>query len=161
MPILHTEGFLPLYTWPEPVLATRCKEVDVKDPATQKWLLPLLNSMVKTMRRHNGIGLAANQVGLEWRLLVAHVPGLKPIALVNPAIIWHSDESRPMIEGCLSFPGQQELVTRWTRVKVQHTDPITGESLIMDTEHRVLLAQVFQHEIEHLNGLNFLKEKLP
>jgi peptide deformylase len=111
----------------------------------------LVESMAVTMREHNGIGLAANQVGEALAIAVVDL-GEGPTVLVNPQIVEREGEQTAE-EGCLSLPRLHGNVTRAQRVKVKarnrHGKPITIEA-------EGLLARVLQHEVDHLNGVVFL-----
>jgi len=110
----------------------------------------LVKDMFDTMYHHNGIGLAAPQIGIAKRILVADVDDQK-MALVNPEIIWTEGEETD-VEGCLSWPGNFGEVRRHSAVKVRAQNP-SGEVIEMTAEG--LLARCLQHEIDHLNGVLF------
>lgn len=117
-----------------------------------------LNAMVETMYYADGIGLAANQVGLLHRIIVIDVEQREnggdrnPIKLINPEITAVSDDVWLCREGCLSIPGQFAEVERPYEIEVKYLDEtgkeqkITGEGL---------LSSCLQHEIDHLNGVLF------
>ncbi|MBO5059684.1 MAG: peptide deformylase [Clostridia bacterium] len=129
------------------ILYKKCKEVMVFD----KKLAILLDDMYETMQKHDGVGLAAPQVGILKRAVVVDI-GDGKIELVNPEII-KSEGSQIDQEGCLSVPGEWGNVERPNKVTVKACDrngksfEITGEGL---------LARAFCHEIDHLNGELFL-----
>lgn len=132
----------------DPILTKTCREVTVFDEK----LATLLDDMLETMRANEGVGLAANQVGLLKRVVVVEVDG-KHYDLVNPEIVKTSGEQTGP-EGCLSFPGQYGIVTRPNKVKIKAQDrhgdvfTVTGEGL---------LARAFMHETDHLSGITFKK----
>lgn len=166
MPIRRAKGFLPLYIWPEPILQRTCERLwDVHDPATGKLLEPigkLAADMISAMRHYGGIGLAANQVGFPYQLLVAEVTPGNPVILINPRVIERFGDPEPMEEGCLSFPGVRETVPRYRRIRVAHEGverPNPHSVPVLDTGENVLLAQVIQHEREHLLGRNFRQRR--
>ena len=104
-----------------------------------------------------GIGLAAIQIAEPIRLLVVD-PAPKdaprePMALINPEILWSSDERRVYEEGCLSIPEYYEEVERPASVRVQYVD---RDGKAQETLAEGLLATVLQHEIDHLNGVLFI-----
>lgn len=110
-----------------------------------------------TLDKHeNGVGLAANQIGIQKRVCVINVT--EPICLVNPKII-DLDTEIPYVEGCLSFPGQQVRTKRYAWVtidtdnlgKVMFGPPDVDENGMGDP--RLLESVVVQHEIDHLNGI--------
>ena len=120
-------------------------------------ILQLANNMAETMYAAPGIGLAANQVGLLKRVIVMDCArDDEPPALwkmINPEIIWLSEENTKMEEGCLSIPGHNAEVVRPSKVQVSYLD-IEGQKQEMQATG--LLAACVQHEIDHLNGVLFL-----
>lgn len=118
----------------------------------------ILDDMVETMHKYNGVGLAAPQIGLLKRLVVIDLYDDKgPIKLVNPEIIKEKG-SQEVEEGCLSFPNKFAKVIRAEEVTVKALDEngkqikITGKGL---------LAQALAHEIDHLNGILFVDKIIP
>lgn len=114
--------------------------------------------MLETMYHMRGIGLAAVQVGVHKRIIVADVtwdeekgPGEQHV-LINPEIIEDSEELNKYKEGCLSFPDQYADVTRPKVVRVRYTDLEGNEQ---EKEFDGLLATCIQHEIDHINGIVF------
>lgn len=145
---------------PSKVLKTKTQIVDKVDDNIRKFM----DQMLATMYENRGVGLAAPQVGVGKRITVIDVdsewdeenekiiPG-NPIYLVNPEIVNHSKEINVHEEGCLSFPGFYEEVTRPKRVKVKYLD-YNGNEQAMDCDG--LLATCVQHEIDHLDGITFV-----
>ncbi|MDX1540553.1 MAG: peptide deformylase [Geminicoccaceae bacterium] len=118
-------------------------------------LLKLMDDMLETMYAAPGIGLAAPQVGVGRRVFVADVAGeeeRKPLFVINPEIVWVSDEVSTAEEGCLSLPKQFGEVTRPARVRLCHLD---REGQQREIEAEGLLARCLQHEIDHLDGVLF------
>jgi peptide deformylase len=111
--------------------------------------LTLLDDMLETMRKANGVGLAAPQVGVLRRMAVVEVEEGNVIELINPVIIEQTG-SQTGYEGCLSVPGKTGIVTRPDYVRVKATDR-NGEEKIY--EGTGLLARCFCHEIAHLDGI--------
>lgn len=120
-------------------------------------------TMLKLMKQHNGIGLAANQVGLNKQLIVMEyepknpsdedeLPRIPRLILCNPRVIKFSQEKATAVEGCLSLPGLELSVTRSVGVTVAAQD-LTGQSI--QIKAKGLLARVLQHEIDHLHGVLF------
>ena len=107
----------------------------------------LIGDMLDTMYEHNGVGLAAPQVGILKRIVVVDV-GDGPIVMVNPQIL-ESEGEEIMDEGCLSVPGMAGQVPRPAYVKVKALDEDMEEVELEATE---LLARAFCHEIDHLEG---------
>jgi len=110
----------------------------------------LSHAMLKIMFENNGIGLAAPQIGISKRILVMGNPTLSFVC-VNPEII-SADGLSTAQEGCLSFPGLWLNVNRQESITVQYQDVI-GRS--HQREFKGLQARVFQHELDHLNGISF------
>ena len=142
-----------IYEIPEPVLRQKAEEVAVVDASIRQTLA----DMLETMYAGNGVGLAANQVGLLKRLVVIDCAGDEeepnPIKMVNPKIIAHSDNKILHNEGCLSLPREYADVERWETVTVSYTDE-NGEKQTLETDG--LLAIAMQHEIDHLDGILFI-----
>jgi peptide deformylase len=117
----------------------------------------LLDDMIETMYDAPGIGLAAIQLGLPHRLVVLDVAKQEeakaPLFLVNPEIVWSSDERSIYEEGCLSIPDYYEEVERPSSVRVRFLD---REGRACELEADGLLATAVQHEIDHLNGVLFV-----
>jgi len=120
--------------------------------------LKLIVDMFETMRQADGVGLAANQVGSLERIIVIDVSEaegyeeIKPIALINPEIIWREGEQIGE-EGCLSIPGIRNEVARPAAIKVRYRD--TNFNL-QELEAHDMYARVILHETDHLNGIVFL-----
>jgi peptide deformylase len=129
---------------PDPLLRAVCCPVE----EFGSWLSGLFDEMLILMRAHNGIGLAAPQVGITRRLFVAEIDG-HSVCLANPVLV-SCYGSEHMAEGCLSLPGACVEVERNHQVEVQGYDSRGGKQL-----HRVqgLWARVMQHEIDHLDGM--------
>lgn len=145
--------------WPDPLLKMKSEEVKFDEPGTIGLSIiwsDLYRDLHETMSYHNGLGISAIQVGKPVRMLVVRdADGGRPWC--NPRITWRSATTEMMGEGCLSLPGFYENVKRHTAVKVAGFG-IFGEPKECFVEGRE--AQVFQHEIEHLDGKMFV-EKLP
>lgn len=108
----------------------------------------LLNDMLETLRDHNGLGLAAPQVGILRRVVVIDVED-QVLELINPEII-EQEGAQIRSEGCLSIPGKSGDVERPEYVKVKALDR-NGDEIVL--EGRELLAVAFCHEIDHLDGV--------
>ncbi len=131
----------------DPILRKKSKEVtEINDK-----IRTLLEDMVETMYEHEGVGLAAPQVGILRRVVVIDV-GDGPIKLINPEII-HKEGEFIDAEGCLSIPGRAGTVKRPVRVKVKYLDENGEEKTIEGTG---LLAKALCHEIDHLDGILFI-----
>lgn len=146
-------AILPLVLVPQPVLRQVAEPVDeVTDE-----LVKLADDMAETMYDAPGIGLAANQIGVLKRVIVmdcAREDEEPQIwKMINPEILFRSDETAKMEEGCLSIPGYHGDVTRPAEIEVAYTD-IEGRQQQMQATG--LLAACVQHEIDHLNGVLFI-----
>lgn len=137
-------------TYPSLVLRRECRAVKDMTEAEFK----LLAGMLQIMKRSNGIGLAAPQVGISRRLIVADI-GDGPVMLANPVIEQKSDAWDVLTEGCLSLPGLSVEVKRPLEAVVAG---VNEQGRPVRLEARGLLARVFQHEIDHLNGRLILDE---
>lgn len=148
-----------IVTLPDPVLKRKARAVTTFD----KNLHTLIDDMVETMRAAPGVGLAAPQIGLSDRLIVIEYfekeqeeeneqAPKKVWALINPEIVKASPEMLVGIEGCLSIPGLVGDVERHAEVQVKglnrHGKPVRIKA-------KGWLARIFQHEIDHLNGILF------
>ena len=118
----------------------------------------ILDDMVETMHKYNGVGLAAPQIGLLKRLIVIDLYDDKgPIKLVNPEIIKEKGEQE-VEEGCLSFPNKYGKIVRPAQVTVVAWDE-NGKEVKINAKG--LLAQALSHEIDHLNGILFVDKVIP
>jgi peptide deformylase len=118
----------------------------------------LIQDMLETMHKQNGVGLAAVQVGVLKRVVVIHVNyEEEPIVLINPVIIKQKGK-QVVEEGCLSFPNKFAKVERPEEIVVEAED-INGKK--MKVIGKGLLAQALSHEIDHLEGEVFIKKILP
>lgn len=133
------------------VLRKKTKFIKTFDERLRK----LVEEMFETMYEANGIGLAAPQVGILKKLLVVDTgeEGEKT-TLANPKILWQSEETWLMNEGCLSIPGLEGEVERPERIRVKANDPFTGDEI--EFEASGLFARVILHENDHLNGVLFV-----
>ncbi|WP_423458540.1 peptide deformylase [Ottowia sp. VDI28] len=120
----------------------------------------LITDMFDTMYDASGIGLAATQVDVHERLIVIDVSEERnePMVLINPEVIWASEERLRGDEGCLSVPGIYDGVERPARVKVRALD---GEGRSREIEAEGLLAVCIQHEMDHLMGKVFVQYLSP
>jgi peptide deformylase len=146
---------LKLRYYGDPILRRRAMEVRAFD----QLLRDMAGDMLEAMDREEGVGLAAPQVGLDLRLLVAlamREPGdeeAEPVIVVNPEILERSHETWVFEEGCLSIPGIRGDVTRPERVRVRYQDLKGGEQTL---EAEGMFARILQHEIDHLDGKLFI-----
>lgn len=141
------------------VLRTPAVEVENFDDE----LRSLVRDMFETMYHAEGAGLAGPQVGVSRRVFVFDLRdedegSRQPVALVNPRIVESSKRTMRGPEGCLSIPGVDEVVSRATSVVVEAFDPEGNPVRLEGSGH---LARVFQHEIDHLDGILFVDRLTP
>ncbi|MBO5698639.1 MAG: peptide deformylase [Bacteroidaceae bacterium] len=156
---------LPIYTYGQPVLRKACEDID---PTTYPELDTLIENMYETMKKSEGVGLAAPQIGKAIRLMVIGLDDLKEEfpeyegflhAFINPHIVEYDEsELKSMEEGCLSLPGIHEPVKRPTRIRVQWLDE---KREAHDEWIEGFLARVIQHEVDHLDGKVFTDRIAP
>ena len=139
------------------ILKKKSREIPVDDIKTEK-IQTLIDDMVETMHKYNGVGLAAVQVGVLKRLIVIDLyDDNGPIVLINPEIIKTKGEQE-VEEGCLSFPNQFAKVIRPAEVVAEYWD---RDGKRIRVKAKELLAQAICHEIDHLNGELFIEKILP
>lgn len=136
---------LRLRLYPDQSLRGVAKHVEACD----RHVDALAGDMLEVMHRHKGIGLAAPQVGLRLRVIVADI-GDGPLAVVNPLVVPVGLDSDVMAEGCLSLPGVQLDLRRLMHIELHGADP-SGNPL--HVELKGLMARVVQHEVDHLDGI--------
>ena len=115
------------------------------------------SSLVESCRQYNGYGLSANQCGFRYRVFVMGA-GDEFVAMFNPEIVAADSQTGMMVEGCLSFPALGLNVSRPLGVVVKYQD-YTGET--KTTNLTGLSARVFQHELDHMNGIVYTKRAKP
>lgn len=136
------------------ILKKKSKEVEVIDDKLQV----LIDDMIETLHKYNGVGLAAVQVGILKRVVIIDIyDDNGPIVLINP-IITKTKGEQEVDEGCLSFPNQFAKVIRPLEVTAEYTDR-NGKR--MKVKAKELLAQAISHELDHLNGELFIDKILP
>lgn len=144
---------LKLYEYPHPVLKKKAEKVAVVDDELRR----LLDDMLETMYESNGCGLAAPQVGVSKRVVVIDIAHedeeASPLYLVNPEIVWKSEETEICEEGCLSVPGQRAEVERPAKVRIHYLDYDGKEKEILAED---FLAVATQHELDHLDGILYI-----
>ncbi|HZY45468.1 MAG TPA: peptide deformylase [Anaerolineae bacterium] len=148
----------------DPVLRRKAKKIDKITPETRK----LIEDMIDTMRAAPGVGLAAPQVGSSERVIVveyaeqdekeetapAAPPKMKKLyAVINPEIVWTTDEIIEGTEGCLSIPGWTGDVLRHEAIVVKGLNR-SGQRIKIKADN--WLARIFQHEIDHLDGILYI-----
>lgn len=142
-----------------PVIRQKAKPVNnVESRIIQK----LIDQMIVTCNQVNGVGIAAPQVSRSLRIFIVashpnkrypHAPKMKPEAMINPRILQKSKELKKDWEGCLSIPGIRALVPRHKSLKVQYTQ---RNGRTKKAELSGFIARIFQHELDHLNGIVFM-----
>ncbi|MGE4240270.1 peptide deformylase [Ramlibacter sp.] len=144
-------ALLPILVYPDERLLTVAKPVQAVDARIKA----LIADMTETMYDATGIGLAATQVDVHERVIVIDVSEERncPIVLINPEIVWASEEMVVADEGCLSVPGIYDGVERSTAVKVRALD---GNGTERTLEAEGILAVCVQHEMDHLLGKVFV-----
>ena len=146
-------AILPVLEIPNQILLQKAQPVEMVTEEIKQ----LLSDMLETMYATNGVGLAGNQVGVLKRVVVLDCADRDaepdPIKMVNPKIIWKSEEMLCHNEGCLSIPRQYADVTRHAEVEVEYTDE-NGQ--IKRRRTGGLLAIGIQHELDHLEGILFI-----
>ena len=142
-----------------PVIRERATEVtDIHDPRLQA----LIDDLFVTVADENGMGIAAPQVSESKRIIILspkpnarypYAPTMEPTAMINPEMVWASSDSEKDWEGCLTVPGIRGLVPRHRTIRVRYH---TRKDVLIEMEYEGFLARVFQHEVDHLDGLVFL-----
>ena len=134
---------------PDPILRKQAKKIGKILPALKRFTA----DMVETMHSHNGVGLAANQVGSLQKVAVIQIPDMEePLILVHPEVTRREGE-REVVEGCLSLPGYRGMVKRSVKVRVRALG-LDGKVIRINAEE--LLAQALEHETDHINGILYV-----
>jgi peptide deformylase len=143
----------------QPVLRREAGRID--DPLALA-VQALIDDLLVTVEDADGVGIAAPQVfePLSLFIIASHpnlrypqAPEMEPTAMINPELLWVSDEKEQGWEGCLSIPGLRGLVPRHRRIGVRYLTR-TGEP--REAEYEDFLARVFQHEFDHVRGIVFI-----
>ncbi len=144
-------AILPISVYGDKILRAKAKQIDSIDDQ----LIVDIQNMFATMRKADGIGLAANQVNMNKAFFVIDISPvegyekIKPVVMINPKIILESDETEFMEEGCLSLPNLRADVERPSSIKVRYLDTDENE---IEIESDELFARVILHEYDHLIG---------
>jgi peptide deformylase len=141
-------AILPIKTIPDPVLKQKAKRIKIIDKSIRK----LISDMEETLSTASGVGLAANQVGQTLRLIVLNVPACDCKVVINPEVTRRIG-SRVVTEGCLSIPGYVGEIKRSELIRVKGQDA-RGKEIKIKADG--LLAEVLEHEIDHLNGILYI-----
>lgn len=139
------------------ILKKKSREVPEEEIASEK-IQSLIDDMIETMHKYNGVGLAAVQVGVLKRIVVIDLyDDHGPIVLINPVIIKIKGEQE-VDEGCLSFPNEFAKVLRPAEVVAEYID---REGKRMRVKAKEVLAQAISHELDHLDGELFIDKIIP
>ncbi|MDB9374359.1 peptide deformylase [Nodularia sphaerocarpa] len=131
---------------------------NIQDQHIQK----LIDDLIVTVAKANGVGIAAPQVAASYRLFIVasrpnlrypNAPVMEPTAMINPRIIAHSTEIVKGWEGCLSVPGMRGLVPRYQTIDIAYTD---RNGKLQKQKLTDFVARIFQHEYDHLDGVLFV-----
>lgn len=141
-----------IYTYPNKILFHKLPEIDKKEIKNDTFS-QIGSSMVEILRKQGGIGLSANQVGLNLRMCVTELKYDDVRIYINPRIVYKSMRYIKSEEACLSLPGCILIVNRHDKVTVKYED-VEGKT--QEIEGIGLLSQCLQHEIDHLNGITLL-----
>lgn len=142
----------------DPVLRAVATPVAVIDDTIQA----LIDDLFATSEEANGAGIAAPQIYVSLRVFILSIkptprypnaPYMEPTAVINPEVLWLSEETKKDWEGCLSVPGIRGMVPRPIAIKVRYT---TRHGLVVESELSDFAARVFLHELDHLEGLTWL-----
>jgi peptide deformylase len=137
---------------PDPILYQKLEDLDLtKDYDLEK----IEQAMIEIMQANNGIGISANQVGFDRRVIVVQPKGQEPFALFNPKIIGTSEDELADQEGCLSFPNLFLPVNRHSEITIEYVDKHKKSCIITFTGYD---AKCVQHELDHLDGITFTKK---
>ncbi len=140
---------LPIIKYPSKILRTKTRKVSFPLAAPVK---KLVRDMYDTVKKAEGIGLAAPQVGHDLAIIVVELEsmGLPPFALINPEVLESSRKKTAMEEGCLSIPKVFGMVSRPEKIKFRGYN-VEGQEIVAEADG--MLAKVLQHEIDHTNGV--------
>ena len=143
---IRTEG--------DEILKKKSKKVEVIDEK----IIELINDMIETLHKYEGVGLAAVQVGILKQIVVIQEAEDKPIhVIINPEIISQSG-TQIVEEGCLSFPKKFAKIERPENIKIR---AINEKGKKIEISGKGLLAQAISHEVDHLNGIVFVTKIIP
>lgn len=145
-----------------PILRQIAQPIDRLNEPMQTLIDNLIENLMETLLQSNGVGIAAPQVAASYRLLIIasrpnprypNAPEMEPTVMINPRIISTSDEMVKDWEGCLSVPGIRGLVPRHSTIAIEYSD---RQGKLQQQHLTDFVARIFQHELDHLNGIVFL-----
>lgn len=143
------------------VLRQKSKKVSRAEILSQKFQ-NFCDELIQTCKEKNGVGIAAPQVGVSKRVCIVwsrpnkrykKIPKMEPEVIINPVFVAQSKQMKKEFEGCLSIPGIRGLVPRSVKISIEYTNR-KGEK--RRSQYKDFVARIFQHEIDHLNGIVFL-----
>jgi len=150
------QKILPLVFEPSPILHQKSKTIY----NINQEIINIAESLISTMRYHDGLGLAAVQIGILQRVIAINIGhcNLKnrygAMVLINPEVVEKSEDKKFYSEGCLSFGNIYPEIERYNRVKVKYLD-INGSEKFLELSNSIM-SSCLQHEIDHTNGIVFL-----
>jgi len=121
-----------------------------------------IDALIQFVQQRGGMGIAATQVGINQRFFIMsshpnerypYAPDMPVTCVINPEIVWHSEQIEKDWEGCLSVPGLRALVPRYQLIKVRYC---LRDGSFVETEYNDFIARLFQHELDHLDGKVFV-----
>ena len=139
----------------------RQKAQPVEDVQSER-IQTLVDNLLITVQKTNGVGIAAPQVAQSDRLFIMasrpnlrypNAPTMEPTAMINPRLLAHADETVTEWEGCLSIPGIRGKVPRYRAIEVEYTG---RDGKLHKQELTDFVARIFQHELDHLDGIVFI-----
>lgn len=134
----------------DPILSTNLEPFDFSNPPIDPQ--ELADTMIEHLVHYKGLGLSANQIGLPYRVFAVNTEPEKLVCF-NPSISWFSDEMSVISEGCLTYPGLYVKIRRPTNIRAKFFT-VTGQ--ISTQKLGGLVSRCFQHELDHLDGINYL-----
>lgn len=138
----------------DPILREEIPAFDFKDPPCDP--VELANNLIETLHHHKGLGLSSNQCGLKYRAFALW--SADPLVCFNPRILDVTTEQIMLEESCVTYPNMVLKVKRPTIIKVRFQN-CYGE--MFNEKFIGMTSRVFQHELDHLNGINFLTKANP
>lgn len=154
--IERVERELDVFSDRHPMLRKRMPELEVSRISLSE-IQNIIECMKRTMVSHNGIGLSANQCGIELRIFVIGTKDFQTVC-INPRIADKEGEPIKMREGCLSFPGLFLTIPRYNKILAEYENE-KGETI--STWMEGITAQVYQHELDHMNGIVYTEHVKP